>query len=441
MRIVHISDLHWRENLPGSATVTCRLSRRVPELFATAIERIRALAPDLLVVSGDLLDYPAYGADYSDLLRQGKADLLAIKKLLDGVACPKAVVPGNHDHLHLSGMVFGEYACDFACAGHRIVSFQDWEGEGHFPRRLGAQRERFDAVLKDGDATPQIHVQHYLTWPEENKGYPHSYRECQSMQRALTECGKVRLVLSGHFHRGVRPAREAGVWYATVPAFCEPPHPFWMYEISGDEVKQEEFTLVPAERPRQPVVFLDRDGVINPQPSYRWGPEPFELLPGVAQAMARLKKLGFALVVVTNQSCVGQGYVTVDTVASVHDKMAQLLRDEGGVELDGVYACYHSHRGVVPEFTGAHPDAKPNPGMLLRAAKELHLDLVNAYLVGDADTDLQAGRNAGTRTVLVRTGHGAKMEAQLVPGLADAVVDDLSAAAGWIEEQVARNER
>jgi D-glycero-D-manno-heptose 1,7-bisphosphate phosphatase len=183
-------------------------------------------------------------------------------------------------------------------------------------------------------------------------------------------------------------------------------------------------------------VFLDRDGVINPQAAYRTGPEDFELIPGVGKALFTLKRAGYALVTVSNQTAVGQGYVTVETVGSVNDRMSELLLPFG-VELDGVYCRYHSANAVVPQHRTDLPETKPSPAMLIAAQEDLNLDLHTSFMVGDHRTDLQAGHNAGCRaSILVRTGGGNATEKQLDSGDADFVADDLPRAARWILEQV-----
>lgn len=433
MRIAHLTDLHLRHHLPGTAQVPARRSRRMPEFLERAVNAIRDARPDLLVLSGDLLDYPPYAMHDPEMQALAERDLRLIAQALEAIPCPKAVVHGNHDHAEVQRRVFGAHASDFACTGHRVLCFHDDEGDGHFPRRLGAQRERFLEALRDGDPAPQIHVQHYLIHPERNAGYPHTYREWASLRAAIETGGRVKLVLSGHLHTGTEPDTQSGVTYAAAPAFCEFPHRWRFYEVGANGVETIDQAVLSASAPRRRAVFLDRDGTINPQPSYRWGPEPFELLPGAAEALRDLQAAGYALVVVTSQSCVGQGYVTAETVNAVHDKMARLLKEAAGVELDGVYASYHAgDHAALPEFRGSHRDVKPDTGLLERAARDLHLELQGCWMIGDSATDLEAGRRAGGQSLLVRTGHGARVEAELAPGAAAFVADDLRAAAKWI---------
>ncbi len=166
-------------------------------------------------------------------------------------------------------------------------------------------------------------------------------------------------------------------------------------------------------------VFLDRDGVIIRQwDGYLNDPARVELLPGAAEAIRKLREAGFAVVVVTNQAGVGYGHLTEETLGAIHLRLQEELSREGA-SLDGIYYCPHT-----PEE--GCPCRKPAPGMLLRAAEELGLDLSRSYLVGDMTTDIEAGKRAGCFTVLVRTGFGGsdgRSDAE-----PDAVCEDLPAA-------------
>ena len=147
-------------------------------------------------------------------------------------------------------------------------------------------------------------------------------------------------------------------------------------------------------------VFLDRDGVINralvrdgrPYPPARI--EEFEVLPGVVEACQRLKEAGFLLIVVTNQPDVGRGTLTRGTVESTHDYMKSLL------PIDRIETSYSAGGEQPPnEFR------KPRPGMLLKAARELNIELGRSYMVGDRWRDIDAGHAAGCRTIFVDQGY------------------------------------
>ena len=142
-------------------------------------------------------------------------------------------------------------------------------------------------------------------------------------------------------------------------------------------------------------LFMDRDGTVMVDVGYPRQPDDVELLPDAPPTLAKLHDLGFKLVVVSNQSGVGRGLVTADEASAVHERFVEALR-ASGVELDGAYYCPHA------------PDEgcscrKPSPELLERAARELGLDLPESFMVGDRDSDLEAGRRAGCRTIPFRS--------------------------------------
>ncbi len=175
-----------------------------------------------------------------------------------------------------------------------------------------------------------------------------------------------------------------------------------------------------------PAAFVDRDGVVN-EPVWDARTESFEspyspddvaLVPGAAEGLARLRIAGFKLVLASNQPAAAKGQVTLEALEAVHERVTTLLR-RAGVELDGAYYCHHH-----PDFTGPCDCRKPAPGLLLEAARDLELDLAASWMIGDADTDVEAARAAGVRAILVehpRTAHRrAGIGAQTAPDLAAA---------------------
>jgi Icc protein len=243
MRIAHISDLHLRHHLPGSADLPTRLSRAMPDYFARALAHLRTLTPDLLVISGDLLDYPMHLLDDTATQSAALADLRLIAGLLADFPAPLALVHGNHDHPALLDQVFGHIPTDQVVKGYRILAFRDDEGDQHVPARVGAQKARFTAALADPASLPQVHIQHYIVWPERNEGYPHTYGTGAALREAIIASGNVRLVLSGHYHPGVPLFCDKGVWFVTVRGFTEAPHPYNVYDLDGDGVTAQTYTL------------------------------------------------------------------------------------------------------------------------------------------------------------------------------------------------------
>ena len=150
---------------------------------------------------------------------------------------------------------------------------------------------------------------------------------------------------------------------------------------------------------RRPAVFLDRDGTVIEHVHYLSDPARVRLLPGAAEALRRLRRAGFARVLVTNQSAIGRGMLTEDRLEEIHAELERQLAASGAT-LDGIYYCPDAPSGddrTVVE----HSDRKPGPGMLLRAADELGLDLDASWMVGDMISDVLAGHNAGCRSILV----------------------------------------
>jgi D-glycero-D-manno-heptose 1,7-bisphosphate phosphatase len=158
----------------------------------------------------------------------------------------------------------------------------------------------------------------------------------------------------------------------------------------------------------RPAAFLDRDGTLNefvPDPVSGLPESPLRvadvrLIEGAAAAARQLAQAGFALVCVSNQPAAAKGKVSLERLLAVHERVLELLREEG-VQLDAFRLCLHHPQGVVPELSGPCACRKPAPGMLLDAAEELGLDLASSWMLGDTDSDVVAGHAAGCRTVLI----------------------------------------
>ena len=161
----------------------------------------------------------------------------------------------------------------------------------------------------------------------------------------------------------------------------------------------------------RPAIFLDRDGVIIEDSHYVSSTQEVRLIPGSADAIAALNAAGWVVVVVTNQSGVARGMFTTETVEAVHAHIAELLAARGA-KVDAFHYCPHHIDGEVEEFRGDCECRKPKPGMLLRAATELGLDLERSWIVGDRPSDLQAGAAVGCQSVLVQTGYGAEIDVE-----------------------------
>jgi D-glycero-D-manno-heptose 1,7-bisphosphate phosphatase len=150
-------------------------------------------------------------------------------------------------------------------------------------------------------------------------------------------------------------------------------------------------------------LFLDRDGTLVEPRHYPSRPEDLILYDDLGARLRALRAAGYALVVITNQSGLARGYFDAAALARMHAHLRALLA-QAGVTLDGVYHCPHHVDGVVPELAIACGCRKPQPGLLLRAARELDLALERSWFIGDILDDVEAGNRAGCRTVLVDLG-------------------------------------
>jgi mannose-1-phosphate guanylyltransferase / phosphomannomutase len=184
------------------------------------------------------------------------------------------------------------------------------------------------------------------------------------------------------------------------------------------------------ERPRR-CVFLDRDGVINKKVDQLHRVEDFELLENAASGLRKLNESGYLTIVVTNQPAVARGLCTVEQVEEIHKKMDTLLGQERA-KLDETYYCPHHPDKGYPEENQEYKIVcdcrKPKTGMILQAQKEYNINLNGSFLIGDSHVDILCGKNAGLKTIGVRTGDGCKD----CGSEADYYFDDLDKAADFI---------
>ncbi|HSW01772.1 MAG TPA: HAD family hydrolase [Sedimentisphaerales bacterium] len=149
-------------------------------------------------------------------------------------------------------------------------------------------------------------------------------------------------------------------------------------------------------------VFFDRDGTLINDPGYLNHPDQVQLLEGAAEALRELHGLGYKTVVASNQSGVARGIVTEQMLEKIHERLRELLAAKGAT-LDRIYYCPYHPDGVVEQYRKDSDLRKPKPGMLLAAAREMEIDLAKSWMIGDAERDIEAGRSAGCRTILVST--------------------------------------
>ena len=154
---------------------------------------------------------------------------------------------------------------------------------------------------------------------------------------------------------------------------------------------------------KQRAILLDRDGTLVYPRHYPSRPEDLHIYEGITPHLRKLQSAGFRLVVITNQAGIARGYLTESALEHMHEYLRSELAKEG-VRLDAIYYCPHHVEGVVKEYARSCDCRKPQPGMLLRAAVGLNLDLQRSWFVGDILDDVEAGNRAGCRTILVDLG-------------------------------------
>ncbi len=188
-------------------------------------------------------------------------------------------------------------------------------------------------------------------------------------------------------------------------------------------------------------MFLDRDGTLIEDVEYLSRLDEIQLFPWTIDALRLLRRGGFAIVVVTNQSAVARGIVTEDFVRETHAALDARLAS-GGAGIDAYYFCAHHPDAVVEQYRRPCRCRKPGPGMIEEAVSDLGLDTSRSWMVGDRWLDVESGRSAGVRSLLVRNLHAAHVgeigPATARTGLgprddrADAILNNLMEAVGWI---------
>jgi D-glycero-D-manno-heptose 1,7-bisphosphate phosphatase len=147
-------------------------------------------------------------------------------------------------------------------------------------------------------------------------------------------------------------------------------------------------------------VFFDRDDTLIEDTGYINNPDQVKLISGVAKSLLEFKEMGFKLIVVTNQSGIARGILTEKTLTEIHERLNVLL-SEKGIAIDAFYYCPFHPEGVVPQYRRESDDRKPSPGMIFTAAQEHNIDLTQSWVVGNSPRDIDAGKRAGCKTILI----------------------------------------
>ena len=240
-RLLHFTDMHLRHHQPGTATNPKRLSRSMLATLERLEVEVRDLEPDVVVMTGDLLDIPDEvifggspdGRSNAQWLVEAAADFQLVKDWFDGIGVPYLVIPGNHDHEATFKQVFGDTKGPRDEAGFRFFSFWDQLAADRQPERIDTSADLFHAALNAPEHDCfQIHLQHYMIDPPTfSRGSQYEYKNAAKMKHDIEKCGRVRAVLSGHYHPGSLVVGAGDIIHSLPPAFCEAPHTFRIYDF------------------------------------------------------------------------------------------------------------------------------------------------------------------------------------------------------------------
>jgi D-glycero-D-manno-heptose 1,7-bisphosphate phosphatase len=147
-------------------------------------------------------------------------------------------------------------------------------------------------------------------------------------------------------------------------------------------------------------IFMDRDGTLIKDPGYINNPDQVKLLSGASEALKQFKEMGYKRVIVTNQSGVARGIVSEVVLKKIHERLQKLLAHEGA-GIEGIYYCPYHPDGVIEKYRTESENRKPNPGMILAAAKEMDINLDQSWVIGNSYRDIAAGQRAGCKTILI----------------------------------------
>jgi D-glycero-D-manno-heptose 1,7-bisphosphate phosphatase len=151
-------------------------------------------------------------------------------------------------------------------------------------------------------------------------------------------------------------------------------------------------------------IFIDKDGTLIEDIPYNVRPDLIRFTEGAIDGLLQLKRKGYLLIVVSNQSGVAHGYFAEDDLTAVQDRLQDILRPSG-IQIDAFYFCPHHPGGQVHAYAKVCPCRKPEPGMILRAASAYNIDLSRSWMIGDILNDVEAGNTAGCKTILINNGN------------------------------------
>jgi len=179
-------------------------------------------------------------------------------------------------------------------------------------------------------------------------------------------------------------------------------------------------------------VFLDRDDTIIRDMVYLNDPDKIEILPRVCEAIHALNEKNIPVIVITNQSGIARGILSEEKLSEIHLELLSLLARQGA-RIDAIYYCPHHAEGTVEKYTHACSCRKPEPGLLLEAAKDFCLELSACYMIGDKAIDVETIHRVGGKGVLLSAGEAHNMQQR-----PDHIAHDLHEAVDWVLEDIIR---
>jgi D-glycero-D-manno-heptose 1,7-bisphosphate phosphatase len=190
---------------------------------------------------------------------------------------------------------------------------------------------------------------------------------------------------------------------------------------------------------KQMAVFLDRDGTLNVEKGYIRVLEDLELIPGVAQAVRQMNDAELLVFLTTNQTGAARGFYDESHIHALNQRLSDLLQQEAGAVLNGVYYCPHLEKTGHPEFGIDCRCRKPHPGMIEQACKDFpNIDLAHSFVVGDKASDVAFGHGVGAKSILVKTGYGQRVldgKYQSLDEIPEFVAESLVDGVDWILSQ------
>ncbi|MEA2030622.1 MAG: D-glycero-beta-D-manno-heptose 1,7-bisphosphate 7-phosphatase [candidate division Zixibacteria bacterium] len=208
--------------------------------------------------------------------------------------------------------------------------------------------------------------------------------------------------------------------------------------LTVDRVTQAATNILNSDINNMPALFIDRDGTLIVDKGYLKDPDGIQFEEGAIEALKKARSLGFKIIIVSNQSGVARGFFSINNVEQVNRRLLEMLSRED-IDLDGLYYCPHYPNGTVSLYSKVCQCRKPAAGMLHKAAIELGIDIRKSWVIGDKIDDVNLGKVAGARSVLVRTGHGQEQEQRFIPSRftdRTLVADNLRAAVELIRKDI-----